>query len=1212
MSIKEEMPTVDSPREAMHYSHRLKSLSIRWKIRIAYWAGILLVACLVIIMVSSIQRKAAINHAYDKVYLLRSEKTKLAEAWFERLTDKIANYASDPHSLDIQKQLTESFLNIESDNYASPGAESPEKIHSLLEGYYKSEIVTVLENRMDKKIAVGSLLPSDNKQQILQYLYIAANTKSFDAKLSVSKAADGSSYSSLHGLYQPDMVKFAREAGISDILLVDYNSGYVVYSLKKNPDYATNLYDGPYQNSSLGIAFKAAIGLPNGSFQITDESLYAGNLCQPALFISAPLFSGSEIKGAVVFAVNVSSLDKLLAMENDDQAGIPGLKSFFVGPDLLYRNNDPSLAQESERYIRRMKRLAEDGKAYVQVERLKTTAMVQQVNPLAFADGIGGKERMTEYQTETGEHVLSSYGPVSIPGLKWLLVSQLDKSRALKPVRGMTAYLIVISIILALLGYIVVHILSEKLAARLSILGGFLHNGIQTPKNAGFLKAGGDEIETAVTGAHLLKERIYEASKYTDQLGQGNLESEIRFDGEEDKLGRSLVNLKNILISQREQEQTRIREDEIRNWSTHGVAMFNDILRMDNNNLEKLCLNIIRNVIQYLSANQGGIFLLDKDEDTEYLDLVAAYAFDRQKFLKKRIGIGEGLAGTCALEKKSILLGRIPQDYMEITSGLGGAKPSCLLIVPLKKDEEVLGVMEIASFNSFKPHEVEFVEKVAESIASALITVRLHLQTTQYLERFQQQAEEMKAQDEELRQNIEELQATHEQMERMKAEEDARNQQMMKEIEDNRKLLLKVLDQIPGKIFLKDHNGVLLLLNSAVAEVYGKTVEELIGTSDFDNHPIEDARIYREKEQAIMANGAETYIQEETVTGEKKYLKTTKMPFFIPHMDKIGLLGIQMDVTDFINIEMENREKEKELNLSRKLLINILDKIPAKIFLKDENGVFVAVNSAVADVYNKETDQIIGTSDYDNHPDEDVDNWRKQEIEIMEKGETNYIHSETTGGVTRHLNTIKMPFMIATTGKKGLLGIQFDVTAIKEKENEALKLAELIQVKQKEIEESAVALQKEKALLDALLDNVPENIYFKDGQSRFIRFSKSMLKLFGLKKEEELTGKSDFDFFSDEHARPAFEDEMKIIKTGKPIIDLEEKEVMADGRISWVNTTKMPLKNKEGKIVGTFGISKNISHLKQLEAEAQLKGQQLAEMEKKYATMKKEIEELKK
>jgi PAS domain S-box-containing protein len=266
----------------------------------------------------------------------------------------------------------------------------------------------------------------------------------------------------------------------------------------------------------------------------------------------------------------------------------------------------------------------------------------------------------------------------------------------------------------------------------------------------------------------------------------------------------------------------------------------------------------------------------------------------------------------------------------------------------------------------------------------------------------------------------------------------------------------------------------------------------------------------------------------------------------------------------------------------------------------------------VAKVYSKTVDELIGTSDFDNHPAEDARVYREKELEIIANGSETYIQEETVTGEKRFLKTTKMPFMIATTGKKGLLGIQFDVTELKEKENEALKMAELIKDKQKEIEETAISQQKEKALLDNLLDSVPENIYFKDGQSRFMRFSKSMLKLFGLRNEEDLIGKSDFDFFSDEHARPAFEDEQKIIRTGQAIIDLEEKEVMADGRISWVNTTKMPLKNKEGKIVGTFGISKNISHLKQLEAEAQIKGQQLAKMEKKFAMMKKEVEELKK
>jgi PAS domain S-box-containing protein len=842
---------------------------------------------------------------------------------------------------------------------------------------------------------------------------------------------------------------------------------YVVYSLQKNPDFATNLYDGPYHNSGLGQAFKSAIGLPAGSFQITDESLYPGDLLQPALFISAPLYVGNEIKGAIVFAVDASSLDGILATDKDDEASIPGLKSFFVGPDLLYRNNDPSMALESDRYIRRMKRLADDGRVYSQVEKMKTTAMVQQVNSLAFADGLAGKERLKEYRTETGEQVLSSYGPVDIPGLKWLLVSQLDKSQALKPVRILTGYLIIISLVLSLLAYIIVHLLSDKLAVRLTILGGFLHNGINAGKSDVLLKTGGDEIEAAVSAAQMLKERIFEASKYTDLLSEGNLEGEISFDGEEDKLGTSLHNLKNFLINRREQEETRIREDEIRNWSTHGVALFNDILRMDNSNLEKLCLNIIRNIIQYLSANQGGIFLIDKEEESTYLDLVAAYAFDRQKFLKKRIGIGEGLAGTCAMEKKTILLSRIPQDYMEITSGLGGAKPSCLLIVPLKKDEEVLGVLEIASFNPFKPHEVEFVEKVAESIASALITVRLHLQTSQYLERFQQQAEEMKAQDEELRQNIEELQATHEQMERMKAEEDARNQKMMKEIEDNRKLLISLLNEIPEKIFLKDDKGRFIIANKPVADNYNCTVEEILGKSDFDFYPREEATQYFTTEQEII-NGGKTLTFEE---GDP---------------DKYDKLVVR---------------------------------------------------------------------------------------------------------------SIKKPFYIEHLGITGLFGVQFDITDIKRKEFEALKMAEEIKEKQQEIEQSSVELQKEKALLDALLNNVPEHIYFKDKESKFLRFSKSMIKLFGLEKAEDLLGKSDFDFFDEEHSRPAYEGEQEIIRTGNAIIDLEEKEVMEDGRISWVNTTKMPLRNSQGEIIGTFGISKDITRLKKLEFDANEKADKLVDNE---------------
>jgi PAS domain S-box-containing protein len=134
-------------------------------------------------------------------------------------------------------------------------------------------------------------------------------------------------------------------------------------------------------------------------------------------------------------------------------------------------------------------------------------------------------------------------------------------------------------------------------------------------------------------------------------------------------------------------------------------------------------------------------------------------------------------------------------------------------------------------------------------------------------------------------------------------------------------------------------------------------------------------------------------------------------------------------------------------------------------------------------------------------------------------------------------------------------------------------------------EENGLAVNDDD-LLRALLDNSPDYIYFKDTRSRFIKCSTAQARQFGVTSTNELVGKTDFDIFSEEHARPAFEDEQEIMRTGAPIIGTVEKETWKDGRgDSWALTTKMPLRNKVGEIIGTFGISKDITGIKQTEAE---------------------------
>jgi methyl-accepting chemotaxis protein len=281
----------------------------------------------------------------------------------------------------------------------------------------------------------------------------------------------------------------------------------------------------------------------------------------------------------------------------------------------------------------------------------------------------------------------------------------------------------------------------------------------------------GDEIEEMANALKTSVVNLNEKTEFANNIGKGNLNYDFKLLSDEDELGKALVNMRNSLLKAREDEKKRKAEDEKRRWTNEGLAKFADILRSNNDNLEKLAHEIIKNMVYYLDACQGGLFLLnDEDKNDIYLDLISAFAFDRKKYFDKRIEYGDGVVGSVAIEKETIYMTDLPQDYIEITSGLGGANPDSLLVVPLKIEDNVYGVIETTSFNKFENYQIEFVEKVAQNIASTIQTVKISIQTNELLEKFQQQSEEMAAQEEEMRQNMEELQATQEEASRKGAE----------------------------------------------------------------------------------------------------------------------------------------------------------------------------------------------------------------------------------------------------------------------------------------------------------------------------------------------------------------------------------------------------------------------------------------------------------
>ncbi|MBN2166575.1 MAG: PAS domain S-box protein [Marinilabiliaceae bacterium] len=390
--------------------------------------------------------------------------------------------------------------------------------------------------------------------------------------------------------------------------------------------------------------------------------------------------------------------------------------------------------------------------------------------------------------------------------------------------------------------------------------------------------------------------------QFIESLRQGDLEASIPIDDEKDQLGKSLHRLRDYLVKNRKEEELRRIDEEQRNWVTEGLAQFGEILRGSNNNLEELSYNIINYLVTYLKINQGGFFLLNNinEEASKTFEMTACVAYDRKKFADKSINWGEGLIGRCALEKQTIYMTDVPDDYITITSGLGESTPCSILIVPLKVNDEIHGVIELASFKDFQSFEIGFVEKIAESIASTISTVKINIQTADLLRETQMQAEKMSQQEEELRQNLEEMQATQEESDR-------------REIE--MKGILEAIDHSAISCEFET-DGTLISVNHIFLKTFQYNPEEIEG---------QNIRIFFFKDDlpeldsilADLKNGHnfKGRVRRRNKLGEELYLLTTYTPVIDNQGEIVKILSLENDITEQVKMEEELKRAKEELGM---------------------------------------------------------------------------------------------------------------------------------------------------------------------------------------------------------------------------------------------------------------------------------------------------------
>lgn len=358
-----------------------------------------------------------------------------------------------------------------------------------------------------------------------------------------------------------------------------------------------------------------------------------------------------------------------------------------------------------------------------------------------------------------------------------------------------------------------------------------------------------DELNSIIKALNELILNLKGITHFAEEVGKGQFDTDITVFDNKGHLGESLAEMRTKLQNVAEQDKRRV-------WFNEGIAKFGDILRKNNASIEDLSSKLIAELVGYTNSNQGSLFVASKEEGKSVkLVLKGAYAYERQKFIEKEIAPGQGLVGQAYLEKEPILLSEIPSEYIAIKSGLGEAPPSYILISPMKLNEDIFGIIELASFHPFEPYHIEFVEKVGESIASTIQGLQISIETRLLLEESQMKAEQLQAQEEEMRQNAEELEATQEEMERQHRESLEQNEKLNQqdeelkqnmeelsaqneEIENQMHKMKEVQSEMDARqnilnestiISEADLNGTITYVNDKLIQVSKYSREEMIG-----------------------------------------------------------------------------------------------------------------------------------------------------------------------------------------------------------------------------------------------------------------------------------------------------------------------------------------------------------------------------------------------
>ncbi len=453
-------------------------------------------------------------------------------------------------------------------------------------------------------------------------------------------------------------------------------------------------------------------------------------------------------------------------------------------------------------------------------------------------------------------------------------------------------------------------------------------------------------------------QNITKVATFAEEIGNGRYDIDFEISDDSDTLGKTLQNLRDKLFENNQKES-------LQNWEMRGKDQIGQILRL-HNDVNLLSYEVLEALIKYIDVVQGVFYIYD--DESHLLRISASYAFNRKKYLKDEVRIGEGLVGQAAIEKDIIHRTEIPEYYLSITSGiLGEKKPDSLLIVPLFMEEKLQGAFEFASVKEFKPHEIAFVKEIAEIVARTFYNLKITEKTERLLHESQEMTQELKENEEELRQNAEEMRLTQEELEKT----NTHLEEKVEEVNQSQKRLYSLLENASELITIYDADKKLKYVSPSVHNILGYNEEDMFSGKDFDRINKKGQTIINKMFEDLLEDPDESQkIQYSYLNkhGAIMFLETTGRNL----LNDPAINGLILNTSDIT--ERKRAEKEQRM---RGQMQTLSDNSPDIILRIDLSRIVFYANPSIesytggkAEEFNKKhigevglNDEIVGTID---------------------------------------------------------------------------------------------------------------------------------------------------------------------------------------------------------------------------------------------------------